>query len=222
MISTRKKRQSNRSFLSQLDDFDQDVIFGEAMSNRQDNTMVNEGTADQEFTVGNSDGGPAINENMVKVKILEGCLNERIGKEMGNLVYTVENKSQNAILTSKGSIVTLKTELTNRSRNASSRRDATSVMASSERGETIKISALFENVSERNNTLRVLNTNDETKEKILDEVSKLSVPDTHFDRNHTVNTDVACEQNDKFKNVNGSESFPDNITQGNISIDHMC
>ena len=45
--------------------------------------------------------------------------------------------------------------------------DATGVMASSERGNTV-ITAPFENVSERNNTLHVLNTNDETRNKIPD------------------------------------------------------
>ena len=30
MVSTRKKRQSNRRLLSQLDDFDQDIIIGNA------------------------------------------------------------------------------------------------------------------------------------------------------------------------------------------------
>ena len=55
-------------------------------------------------------------------------------------------------------------------------------MASSERGEHIEITARLENVSERNNTLHVLNINDETRNKIPDEVNELSVPDTHFDR----------------------------------------
>ena len=40
----------------------------------------------------------------------------------------------------------------------------------------------FENVSKRNNTLHVFNTNDETQIDIPDEVSELSVPGTHYDR----------------------------------------
>ena len=42
MVSTRKKRQSNRSLLSHLDDFDQDMIIGNAVSERQENIVVNE------------------------------------------------------------------------------------------------------------------------------------------------------------------------------------
>ena len=68
MVSTRKNRQSNRKLLSQLDDFDQDIIFGNAMNNSQENTTVNEGTADQEFTVVNSDSAQTFIEIVVNVK----------------------------------------------------------------------------------------------------------------------------------------------------------
>ena len=74
MVSTRKKKQFNKRLFSQLDDFDQGVFTGNAMSSRQENTTVNEGTTNQEFTIGNignSDGGPAVNENAVNVKTLE-------------------------------------------------------------------------------------------------------------------------------------------------------
>ena len=50
MVSTRKKRQSNKKLLSQLDGFDQDIIIGNAASERQENVVVNEGTNDQDFT----------------------------------------------------------------------------------------------------------------------------------------------------------------------------
>ena len=55
-------------------------------------------------------------------------------------------------------------------------------MANSERGEHIGITAPFFNVSERNNTLHVFNTNDETRNNVPDEVSELSVPGTHSDQ----------------------------------------
>ena len=139
MVSTHKKRQSNRRLLSQLNNFDQDIVIGNAMNNRQENTTVNEGTVDQEFTVGNSNSSPAVNENVVNAKTLESCFIERIDKEMGNIVDTVEDKIQNATLTTIDSIVAPKIELAVRSKNASSGRDATSVMASSKRGEQIGI-----------------------------------------------------------------------------------
>ena len=87
------------------------------------------------------------------------------------------------------SIITLGIELAIRSINASSGRDATSVIAKSERGEHRRVSAPFKNVSERNNTLHVFNTNYETRNNIPDEISELSVPGTHFDRQpHTHHT----------------------------------
>ena len=54
MVSARKKRQSirtrNRRLLSQLDDFDQDNVFGDIARDRQQKTKTNENTGDQEFT----------------------------------------------------------------------------------------------------------------------------------------------------------------------------
>ena len=76
MVSTRKKRQSNRRLLSQLDDFDQDMIIGNAANERRENTVVNEGTNDRNFTVGTSNDSSAVNENVMDVKTLERCFNE--------------------------------------------------------------------------------------------------------------------------------------------------
>ena len=46
MVSTRKKRQSNKRILSQLDDFDQDMKIGNNVSDRQENATASEGTGD--------------------------------------------------------------------------------------------------------------------------------------------------------------------------------
>ena len=180
---------SNRRLLSQLDDFAQAFNIGIALSNRRDNITVNEGTPEQELTVGDSDGGQAVNENAVNVKTLERCFNEKIDREMCNIVDTVEDRNQNATRTVIDSMNAPKIELAVRLTNASSGRDAASVMASSELGENIGVTASFENVSERNSTLHMLNTYDETRNKLPDEASELSVPDTHFDRQpHTLIT----------------------------------
>ena len=193
MVSTRKKRQTNKRLLSQLDDFDQDMIIGNAASERQENVVVNEGNNDRDFTVSNSSNNTAVNESAMNVKTLERCCNERIDRKMSNIVDTVEDRKQNAILTAIENIVAPKIELAIRSINASSGRDVTIVTANSERGERVGINASFENASENNNTLRVPNVNDETRLNIPDEVGELSVPETRFDRqpqthhNHTIN-----------------------------------
>ena len=182
MVSTRKKRQSNKRLLSQLDDFEQDVFIGNTASKRQENVAVNEGTNDQEFTVGTSYDSSTVNGNAMSVRTLERCFNERIDREMNNIVDTVEDRIQNAILTAIDNIIVPKIELAIRSVNASSGRDVTSVTANSEREERVGINASFENASENNNTLRVPNVSDETRLNIPDEVSELSVPETRFDR----------------------------------------
>ena len=101
---------------------------------------------------------------------------------MSNIVDAVEDRIQNAFLTAIDNIVAPKIELSVRSKNASSGRDATSVSANSERREDVGINTSFENASENNNTLGVSNENDETRHNIPDEVSELSVPEAHFDR----------------------------------------
>ena len=182
MVSTRKKRQSNKRLLSQLDDLDQDMIIGIAVSGRQENAVVNEGTNDRDFTVGTSNNDSVVNGNAMSVKTLERCFNERIDRKMSNIVDTVEDRIQNAILTAIENIIAPKIELAIRSINASSGRDATSLSANSERRERIGINASFENASKNNDTLDVSNVNDETRQNNPDEVNELSVPETHFDR----------------------------------------
>ena len=182
MVSTRKKRQSNKKLLSQLDDFDQDMNIGNAVSERQENAVVNEGTDARDFTVGTFNIDSVINGNSMSVKTSERCFNERIDREMNNIVDTIEDRMQNAILTAIDNIIAPKIELAIRSINASSGRDATSVSANSERREHVGIRASFENASRNNDTLDVSNVNDETRHNIPDEVSGLPVPETHFDR----------------------------------------
>ena len=177
MVSTRNKRQSNRRLLCQLHDFDQDIIIDNAASERQENTVANEGTNDLDVTVGTSSNNRAINESTVNVKTLERCFNERIDWEMSNIVDTVEDRIQNSILTAIDNIIAPKIELAIRSIIAFSGRDVTIVAANSERGEQVGVNASFENASGNNNIV-----NDETRHNIPDDVSELSVPETHFDR----------------------------------------
>ena len=86
MVSTRKKRQSNKMLLSQLDDFDHDMIIGDAVIERQEKAVVNEGNNDRDFTVGTSNNDSVVNGNAMIVKTLERCFNETIDREMSNIV----------------------------------------------------------------------------------------------------------------------------------------
>ena len=182
MISTPKRRQSNKRLLSQLNEFDQDMIIGKAASGRQENTVVNEGIDDRVFTIGTSKNNSVANGNAMSVNTLERCFNEMIDRKMSIIFDTVEDRIQNAILTAIGNIVAPKIRLAIRSINASSGRDATSVSANSERREHVGIITSFENASVNNDTLGVSNVNDETRQNIPDEVSELSVSETGFDR----------------------------------------
>ena len=216
MVSTRKKRQSNKRLLSQLDDFDQDMMIANAVSEGQENAVVNEGTNDRDFTVGTSNNDSVVNGNAMSVKTLERCFNERIDREMSNIVDTVEDRMQNAILTAIENIVAPKIELANRSINASSGRDATSVSANSERRERVGIIASFENASKNNDRLDVSNVNDETRHNNPDEVSELPVPETHFDRQTHTHHLVTGPSNPTHHMVTGqtaqTNQFPEFLT----------
>ena len=120
MVSTRKKRKSNKRLLNQLDDFDQKIVIGNAASEGKEINVVNEGTNDRYFTAGTSSDNSAVNGNTMNVKVLERCFNERIDKEMSNIVDTFENRIPNAILTAVDNIIAPKIELAIRSLNPSS------------------------------------------------------------------------------------------------------
>ena len=97
LVSTDNKRQLNRRLLSQLDDFLLDISAGSAASNRQQNVVFNVNTGDPDFTVGIAGNILATNENLVKVKTLEGVsFNEIIDKKIGKIVDNVKDKIQKA------------------------------------------------------------------------------------------------------------------------------
>ena len=118
-----------------MEDFDQDKIFGNAASGEQESFTVNEDTNDRDFILGTSSNNTANNESTVRMRTLEKCFKEKTDREMSNVVETVENRIQKAILTGIDNIIAPKIELAIRSINASSGRDVTSVVANSERGE---------------------------------------------------------------------------------------
>ena len=180
------------------------MIIGNAACERKENTVVNGSTDDRDFTVSTSDNDSVVNGNAMSVKTLERCFNESIDREMSNIVDTGEDRIQNAILTAFENIVAPKIELATRSINASSGRDATSVSANSERRERVGINASSENASKNNDTLDATNVNDETRHNNPDEVSELSVPETHFDRQahtHHINVHCLCNRTDGKKKV---------------------
>ena len=101
---------------------------------------------------------------------------------MSNIVDTVEDRIQNAILTAINNIVAPKIELAIRSINGSSGQDATCVAANFECREHLGIIVSFENAFGNNNVQQASNGNDETRNNIPDEVSELLFSGTHFDR----------------------------------------
>ena len=84
------------------------MVIGNAAIERQENTVVSEGTNDRDFTVGTSNNNMAINESTVNVKTLERCFIEGIDKEISNIVDTNQDRIQHATLTAIDNILLLK------------------------------------------------------------------------------------------------------------------
>ena len=111
------------------------VFFGNTASDRQENATVNDYTGDQELTVDSLGNSSVANGNMVSVKTLERCFNEKIDRKMGNMVETVEDRIQNAILIAIDRIFAPKIKLAIRSINESTGPEAKNVTVISKRGE---------------------------------------------------------------------------------------
>ena len=62
------------------------MIIGIAASERQENTVVNEGFNDRNLTVVTSSNDSIVNGNAMSAKTLERCFKERIDREMSNIV----------------------------------------------------------------------------------------------------------------------------------------
>ena len=80
MVSTQKKKQSNRRLLRHLDDFDQDIIISNTASDKQEKTTVNEATGSQVFTINNPGSSLTVIENAMNVKTLGTCFTEKTRK----------------------------------------------------------------------------------------------------------------------------------------------
>ena len=70
-MSIHKKKQQNCWLISQLDDFDQNNIIGDAVSSKRQIFIVNNGLADREFTVSHNDSSVVANENAVEIQTSE-------------------------------------------------------------------------------------------------------------------------------------------------------
>ena len=93
------------------------------VNSRKQNVVVNDGPVDRGFTFIISGIFSTTDEKTMSVQTLERCSNEKIDRHLGNIVDTVENRIQNAILTAIDNIITPRVELAVWSINAPFGRD---------------------------------------------------------------------------------------------------
>ena len=90
MVSTRKKRYQSRRLLSQLDEIDQNVIFGDAMKIERQNVLISSGFTECEFTVITNASKSLTKENAVDVLTLEECFTNRFDREKDNILIRLK------------------------------------------------------------------------------------------------------------------------------------
>ena len=62
------------------------------MSHWQEYTTLNEGTGNQDYSVGTSDNNLMTNENTVNLKTLKRCFHKKIDLERSKIVDTVKDR----------------------------------------------------------------------------------------------------------------------------------
>ena len=110
MVLTRRKRRQNRMCLRQLDDFDQDVIFGDGVLSGRQNVVLKSGPAGQKVAVNFDDSIPVTNDIMLDTQTLEKCPIGWIVRKMGNIIEIVEDRFQNASFFAINNIISTRIE----------------------------------------------------------------------------------------------------------------
>ena len=182
MLSNRKnKEQQNRKKLSHINNFDQEFSIVDAASGEGRNVEVDDRQIDREFTINTNNSMAVAIESTLDIQTLETSLIDRIAREVSCVVEKIENRSQNAVLTSMFSNIIPCNELVVISMNASSGRNVGSITANSERGEQVeRITAFFESASSRNNRFQLINMTDETRGYAPGGLSDFPVSRTHY------------------------------------------
>ena len=101
---------------------------------------------------------------------------------MSNVIDTVGDRIQTAILATVNILIALRIEIVVKSMNTSSGCDVACIMVNFERDENPSFNAAFENSSERNNTFLNFNLSDEARGYNLDERGDFAVQRTLFDQ----------------------------------------
>ena len=109
-----------------MDDYDQDGIISDAVSNEKQNVVVQSGPVDHEETANTISSKSVTNKNTVDAGTLEKRFTDRTDRKMGNLDGTVEGRIENTISTPIDIIINLRVELVITSMNESRSMDVTS------------------------------------------------------------------------------------------------
>ena len=103
MVSTRKKRQPNRRFLSQLSESDTDFITGP--SNHETRTGSRGNAADGNISLNNASSPNQVSDPQVDMHTLEKDTISKVLSEVDIMMTAVETRVQDAVLTAKENLL---------------------------------------------------------------------------------------------------------------------
>ena len=120
MVFTRKKKQQNKKFLSQLSESDADFMIGR--SNQSAEAKVEENSTRRGNSLNNTNDTTQANYPQVDMHTLEKNIVTKVRSEVDSVMTTVETRVQDAVLTAIENLVRARVELAMNSANVSSGR----------------------------------------------------------------------------------------------------
>ena len=181
MVSTRKKKQQNKRFFSQLSERDIDFMTGR--SNEDEQTESRDDMTCRGTSSNNASNPTQINYPEVDIYTLEENIVSKVRSVLDNVMTSVETRVQDALLTGIENLVIPRVEFDKKSANAPSERSVDgNVLEADQRDFLGKIEGLWMTASSRINSHTDLNRIDETRGNITVEEGDLLVNEKNIDR----------------------------------------
>ena len=187
MVSSRKKKQHNKRFFTQLSERDTDFMIGQ--SNQDDQTKSRDNMLCGGTSSDNASNPAQFNYPQVDVHTLEEIIVSKVRSEVDNVMTSVETRVQDAVLTAVEILVIPRVELPLESANTHSERSVDgNVLELDQRDFLGNIESLRMTASCRINSHTDLNRIDETRGNITVEEGDLLVNERTLTGKHTLIT----------------------------------
>ena len=184
MVSTRKKKQQNKRFLSQLSESNAEFMVVQSKHEAQAKSRTDAADRDTSLkNLKNTKGPKQVKGSEVDVHTLEKNIVNKVRSEVDSVMTTVETRVQDAVMTAMENLVIPTVEFAMKSANALSGNGIGSVVLDpDQRDFSVNIEGLQMTASSRINSQTNSNRIGETRDNITVEGSDLLVNKRNFDQ----------------------------------------